>query len=74
MSKLKQQPQTAPTNAQAGWRPAPWRKAVDISNSHLHALWARGCGPQRVRLGRAVVIVESPQEYLRRIAAEQNAA
>jgi hypothetical protein len=54
---------------QVGWRIADWRRAVGVSDQMLFIFWREGRGPHRVKLGkRLVIIVESPSDYLQRMA------
>ena len=56
----------------AGWRPAEWFPAIGISRSAYYALPAER-RPKAVKFGTAKVIVESPRDYLARIAARAEA-
>ena len=50
-----------------------WTKAVGIGRTKFYALPPE-LRPRMVKLGTATVIVETPEEYLRRIAEMQEAA
>jgi hypothetical protein len=58
---------------QAGYRIKPWCKAVGIGVALYFNLKREGKGPRETNLGRAVIIVEPPADYLARVAAESPA-
>ena len=51
----------------AGWRPSEWYPAIGISRSAYYSLPPER-EPRYLKFGTAKVIVETPAEYLRRIA------
>jgi hypothetical protein len=55
---------------QAGFRPGPFAVAIGISRTTLYELPA-DLQPHSVRIGSARIIIEKPDEYLRRLATIQ---
>ena len=53
---------------QAGYAPSAWCQSASISRAKLYQLPPE-LQPHSVKLGRRRIIVESPREYLARIAA-----
>ena len=51
--------------APAGRNIPDWCKAISISRPTFYTLTHK---PQTVKLGRRTVVIESPQDYLQRIA------
>jgi hypothetical protein len=64
-------PEPLPAPAQAGWRISAWCRLAAINEQMFHLLTRQGKGPHRTKLGkRLVVVTESPQAFLVRMAAE----
>jgi hypothetical protein len=79
---------SAPRGRPFGWRKPPiakrpdsttnvfsvdrWCLEADKSRAWLYSQWAAKKGPRRVRIGVTVTILESPLEYLERVAREQS--
>lgn len=55
----------------AGWAIRDWCMATNISRASFYLLAVR---PGRVKLGRRTIVIESPQDYLHRIAELSEAA
>lgn len=53
------------TVAPAGWNIPNWCAATSISRASFYLLALR---PRTVKLGRRTVVIESPKDYLQRIA------
>jgi hypothetical protein len=51
-----------------------WCLGAEKSRSWLYNRWKNGGGPRFVKVGSDRVILESPQEYFRRVAKEQERA
>lgn len=65
---------TPPARAErAGWQLDEWLPAVSISRAKFYSMPAT-MRPKSVHLGTRRIIVESPKEYLGRIAALQTSA
>lgn len=58
-------------NIPAGWGIREWCKATSISRASFYLLAHK---PRKVKLGRRTIVIESPQDYLQRIAALSEAA
>jgi hypothetical protein len=54
-------------------RPEGFARMIGISVSKLYILPSH-LQPSKIKLGTATVITETPEEYLRRIAAQQRSA
>jgi hypothetical protein len=52
----------------AGWAITQWCEATSISRASFYLLSQK---PRIVKLGRRTVVIESPGNYLERIAASQ---
>jgi len=65
---MKQNQTTVPQPA--GWNIPTWCIATSISRAGFYLLAHR---PRTVKLGRRTVVIESPQQYLERIAEYANA-
>lgn len=57
----------------AGWRINDWCRAIGVSRPTFYNL-SGNLQPQKVKVGRSVLITEGPTEYLRRIAKQQRDA
>lgn len=57
----------------AGWRIREWCRSVGIARSTYYAL-DESSAPRTVVIGRMVIIVEQPGEWLQRVSAAQRAA
>jgi len=55
---------------QAGYPVAAWCKAVNISRATFYTLPPES-QPKSVKLGKRRIIIESPEDFLARIKAEQ---
>lgn len=55
------------------WKPSSFARAIDKSRSWLYALPAE-LRPRSIKFGRNRLIVESPQNFLRRLAEYQACA
>ena len=55
----------------AGWSISNWCSATTISRASFYLLAQK---PKTVKLGRRTVVIESPQDYLQRIAELSEAA
>ncbi|MEO8753009.1 MAG: hypothetical protein ABI624_10050 [Casimicrobiaceae bacterium] len=63
----------APAPTQAGWKMSEFCPLVRLSKAKIHQLSA-DMQPRSVRIGRSRIIVESPAEWLARMASVQAAA
>jgi hypothetical protein len=77
-----------PRGRKIGWRKPPlqsrvhsdtstfsigrWCIEADCSRTWLYHEWTQGQGPNRVRVGGKIMIVESPRDYALRVAQEQD--
>lgn len=60
-----------PAAQAAGWTIPDWCRATSISRASFYLLAQR---PETVKLGRRTVVIESPRDYLARIANSQKVA
>lgn len=60
-----------PPNGRAAWNVPEWSAALTIGRATYYTLKVR---PRSIRIGKRVVIIESPADYAIRIAAMQGAA
>lgn len=55
----------------AGWSITSWCQATSISRATFYTLFQK---PRTVKIGSRTVVIESPREYLARIAEAQREA
>jgi hypothetical protein len=62
----------AVVNERAGWDIPSWCGACDISRAKFYTLSPQ-MRPRTLKLGKRHIVIESPAEYLGRLAAAQEA-
>ena len=66
-------PRREPVPAPAfGWSPEVWGRAVSFSRTSVYSLLNTDLAPQNIKIGGSRKIIETPEDWYKRVADLQN--